>query len=702
MFDENYTPTTPEEIKDFQHAQEFAFSVFTAHLLDPKSAVIVRKYSDKTTPAGTLLYGDSQKLYKELVKAHEKGVTASLKAAAIEKSFHKDEKLKLTNSYNKSLTTWFSNFETQILTLDLTAETPKDDAWKLNTLTQAVIEHEAMCNHIEYMKTSALAAAISNGTDVKPFDYNTTLHLCKAHAETLDQQAKDIRHQQRNVNNLNRNTDNPSRGQGRGRNTSSSGRGQGRDGRGRATQGGRSSNNANSLRVPKDVWNSLPSAVQEVLKAAKKDQQTQPSTETSTVPTQVQVNSASSVVSEPVTVGTTRPANTAPGSVLRGMLSANHAQRGTSDTADTITVNGETYTRSSNVHKVSYRVHNYDRDDKPLASLVDGGCNGGMAGEDMRVLSIGTGIADITGIADHQVTDLKIGQVAGITKSTDGPIIVIGFQYALFGKGKTVHSKGQMEHFGMLIDDKSRKCGGKQCLFTPDGYTIPLHIRDGLCYMDMRPPTDEELNKYPHVFLTEDMPWDPRILDNEFTEDEFHDCLMPEDFGFVDPRVNNYGELNLDHAQFVNNCLLQVQTNKQLTNNYEIYSTQQYAAFPVACKMKKKEIDLQPLRPNFGWAPTTRIGKTLENTTQFFHAVIHYPFKKHYKSRNPGANVNRLPEWFATDTIICDTPAADDGIGGHGGSTMFQLYAGMKSFYLAGSPMKKKSQFLPKIVFFCP
>eukprot|EP00977_Amphora_coffeiformis_P013370 scaffold3487_cov107-Amphora_coffeaeformis.AAC.2 len=28
----------------------------------------------------------------------------------------------------------------------------------------------------------------------------------------------------------------------------------------------------------------------------------------------------------------------------------------------------------------------------------------------------------------------------------------------------------------------------------------------------MHPPTDEELEKFPHVFLTSDANWDPRIL----------------------------------------------------------------------------------------------------------------------------------------------------------------------------------------------
>ena len=104
-----------------------------------------------------------------------------------------------------------------------------------------------------------------------------------------------------------------------------------------------------------------------------------------------------------------------------------------------------------------------------------------------------------------------------------------------------------MEHFGLVIDDKSRNAGGKQCIITPEGYTIPIHVRDGLPRMDMRIPTDAEMDKYPHVFITADSNWDPSILDNEF-EEEFYDAVteLPEVQARrdgADPRVDDYGFL---------------------------------------------------------------------------------------------------------------------------------------------------------------
>ena len=38
--------------------------------------------------------------------------------------------------------------------------------------------------------------------------------------------------------------------------------------------------------------------------------------------------------------------------------------------------------------------------------------------------------------------------------------------------------------------------------------------------MDMRPPTDEELQQLPHIILTSDAVWDPSTLDDEFSFEE--------------------------------------------------------------------------------------------------------------------------------------------------------------------------------------
>ena len=66
--------------------------------------------------------------------------------------------------------------------------------------------------------------------------------------------------------------------------------------------------------------------------------------------------------------------------------------------------------------------------------------------------------------------------------------------------------------------------------------------------------------------------------------------------------------------------------------------------------------------------------------------------QRHWKSRFPGANVPCRNEIVATDTIFSDTPAWDDGIGGHGGCTMLQFFCGTDSEFTAGFPMADETQ----------
>ena len=100
----------------------------------------------------------------------------------------------------------------------------------------------------------------------------------------------------------------------------------------------------------------------------------------------------------------------------------------------------------------------------------------------------------------YYIYETRYGTAAAkVETMADGPIIVIMSQYANLGVGQTVHSKGQMEHFGMIIDDRSRSVGGKQCIITPEGYTIPIHVRDGLSHIDMLIPSDNDMEKYPHL-----------------------------------------------------------------------------------------------------------------------------------------------------------------------------------------------------------
>ena len=63
----------------------------------------------------------------------------------------------------------------------------------------------------------------------------------------------------------------------------------------------------------------------------------------------------------------------------------------------------------------------------------------------------------------------------------------------------------------------------------------------------------------------------------------------------------------------------------------------------------------------------------------------------HVKSRFPAANVNHIPDTVSYDTIFSDTSAADDGILGHTGCTMLQLFYAKPSQFVYGVPLSAKT-----------
>jgi hypothetical protein len=302
--------------------------------------------------------------------------------------------------------------------------------------------------------------------------------------------------------------------------------------------------------------------------------------------------------------------------------------------------------------------------------------------------------ADVTGIGNNEVTNLKIGQGAAIVETVhDGPVIIIMSQYADLGRGKTIHSKGQLQHFGCIVDETSRQHGGRQCLITPEGYVIPLHIRDGLPRFDMRPPTDAEMNKYPHVFITSDAPWDPSVLDTEFDE-QFHDAFMEDPevqrrCDARDARIDDFGHLRTADAYSIlfaaQDTFIRDNRARIVQEEREVFYDAQLTAVayidpygyelphandePISRfdeniwnltaflnQLRRMFPHTDALKPYLGWISNKKIKTMLDKTTQHFRGVVSYPFRKHYKSRFPGANVNRLNEWHAMDTFFSDTP----------------------------------------------
>ena len=136
-------------------------------------------------------------------------------------------------------------------------------------------------------------------------------------------------------------------------------------------------------------------------------------------------------------------------------------------------------------------------------SLVDRGVTGGLAGADVHVLERTGRKVSVTGIDDHELPALDIVTCVALIQTNHGKVNVLMHKYAYYGRGNTIHSPYQIEWFNNTCDDKSHHVGRKQVITFLDGYATPLECRSGLMYMSIiGKPTDQDLDQYPHVFLT--------------------------------------------------------------------------------------------------------------------------------------------------------------------------------------------------------
>ena len=177
-----------------------------------------------------------------------------------------------------------------------------------------------------------------------------------------------------------------------------------------------------------------------------------------------------------------------------------------------------THHQTQHANHLSYRIATQVHHMGYMGALVDSGANGGMAGMDTRVLAtVPHAHVDISSVGGSTLERLPLIQCASVVDTVDeGKIVLITSQYLHKPDSKTIHSKSQIESFGSLVHDSAVLAGGHQVIVTHEGCVIPLHVCNGLCYMDMKPASDSDLDQYTHVFLTSDAPWNPDIIDDEF------------------------------------------------------------------------------------------------------------------------------------------------------------------------------------------
>ena len=287
----------------------------------------------------------------------------------------------------------------------------------------------------------------------------------------------------------------------------------------------------------------------------------------------------------------------------------------------------------------------------------------------MRVLHKTHRKINIQGIDNHEDTGLDVVTAATLLNTSQGKVIGIFNEHAYLGKGSSIHSSGQLEWFQTNVDEKSVKVGGTQLITTLDGYSVPLVIKDGLAYAtSLGRPTDQDMDTYPHVFITSPDEWDPSQVPDQ---------------PFGDPMFDAYGDFNEPIIANLN-TLLDAPPGDcgSYTDISSVFTANLHQSSP-------QEPDWNTQRHFLAWASPSSIKDTFNVTTR--HGTAPHTqdnIKKHFKSRNPVFSIPRCSEAVATDTIFFDTPAVDDG------STMAQFFCGHDTLVCDAYGIKSTKQFI--------
>jgi len=109
-------------------------------------------------------------------------------------------------------------------------------------------------------------------------------------------------------------------------------------------------------------------------------------------------------------------------------------------------------------------------------TLVDRGANGGVLGNDAKVIFKRDKTADVTGIDNHELNALPMVNATAKAVADKGSVILILRNYAYHGLNRTPHSAGQIEWYRNKACDTSVKVGGRQVIKTVDEYHVPINI----------------------------------------------------------------------------------------------------------------------------------------------------------------------------------------------------------------------------------
>ena len=157
--------------------------------------------------------------------------------------------------------------------------------------------------------------------------------------------------------------------------------------------------------------------------------------------------------------------------------------------------------------------------------IIDCGADtSGIGGPEWIIDEMTDRYVDISGY-NNTIHDKKsrIGSAITAIDLPDNKTILIKINEAtiLSDDANSLLSTTQASYYGTIINCVPKSRGGTIPYIFKDDIYIPLNIKDGLIYTNIRKPTNEELKECETIILTSEEPWNPEHIHEDYTIEDY-------------------------------------------------------------------------------------------------------------------------------------------------------------------------------------
>ena len=232
---------------------------------------------------------------------------------------------------------------------------------------------------------------------------------------------------------------------------------------------------------------------------------------------------------------------------------------------------------------------------------------------------------------------------------------------------------------------------------------VPLELAGCMVHFKHRLPTSDECESLKRYSLTQgDIPWNPSAFSDQVADKLYQQVLHNE---LVSTSLNSKSDLSpaivklssknvipylsfFDPSDVFNSSL----NGKPASPVFHVDSVQKAdiedlapsCSEPHYSKAVPGKIDYENLSPYFAFRPHEVIGYTMQQTSQLAKSTIHFPMRRHLKSRFQMLRHKRLNEVIDTDTYFANEKSIE-------GFHCAQVFFGMTSRMLYVAGMKTES-----------